>query len=398
MATYTNLSGFSVDGVVESSLQGKLLGIVDSLPTASSDLEGCVVLLSTDSRFYKCTSGTWTQIAVADSPDLSAYVLKTTTVNNKALSGNITLDASDVSAVPTTRKVNNKALSADISLSASDVGAVPTDRTVNNKALSSNISLGASDVGAVPTDRTVNGKPLSGNITLGASDVSAIASSYLSTSKPTSSSTDSQVPTSKAVYTAVNEVAGAVTSEATARGNADNNLQSQIDAIVASSDVKDIVGTYAELQAYDTSTLGNNDIIKVLSDSTQSNATTYYRWVITGGTGAWTLIGSEGPYLTPATASSTYVPKTTTVNSKALSGNISLSASDVSAIPSSYLSTATPSASSTDTEVPTAKAVNSALANANGFQVTAESGYYTLTDGNNVTLTNNTTYWTLSWS
>lgn len=36
-------------------------------------------------------------------------------------------------------------------LSASDVGAVPTTRTVNNKALSSNITLTASDVSAVPT-------------------------------------------------------------------------------------------------------------------------------------------------------------------------------------------------------------------------------------------------------
>lgn len=47
---------------------------------------------------------------------------------------------------------------------ASDVGAVPTSRTVNNKALSSDISLNASDVGAVPTTRTVNGKALSANI------------------------------------------------------------------------------------------------------------------------------------------------------------------------------------------------------------------------------------------
>lgn len=46
--------------------------------------------------------------------------------------------------------------------------------TVNNKALSSNISLSASDVGAVPTTRTVNGKALSGNITLSASDVKAL--------------------------------------------------------------------------------------------------------------------------------------------------------------------------------------------------------------------------------
>ena len=71
--------------------------------------------------------------------------------------------------------------------SAADVGAVPTSRTVNGKALSSNITLNASDVGArannwtptasevgaVPTSRTVNGKPLSSNISLTADDVGA---------------------------------------------------------------------------------------------------------------------------------------------------------------------------------------------------------------------------------
>jgi hypothetical protein len=54
---------------------------------------------------------------------------------------------------------------------------VDNTTTVNNKALSSNISLNASDVGAVPTSRTVNGKALSGNITLSASDVNALPSS-----------------------------------------------------------------------------------------------------------------------------------------------------------------------------------------------------------------------------
>lgn len=54
-------------------------------------------------------------------------------------------------------------------------GKVPTSRTVNNKALSSNITLSAADVNAVPTSRTVNGKPLSSNITLSASDVGALS-------------------------------------------------------------------------------------------------------------------------------------------------------------------------------------------------------------------------------
>ena len=67
-----------------------------------------------------------------------------------------------------------------------------------------------------------------------------------------------------------------------------NPLQSQIDALVSKADVVDVVGTYAELQAYDTTKLFVNDIVKVLDDSTHSNSRSYYRW-----TTAWTYIGSE---------------------------------------------------------------------------------------------------------
>ena len=48
---------------------------------------------------------------------------------------------------------------------AAEVGAVPNTRTVNNKALSGNITISASDVSGVPTSRTVAGLPLSGDIT-----------------------------------------------------------------------------------------------------------------------------------------------------------------------------------------------------------------------------------------
>ena len=85
-------------------------------------------------------------------------------------------------------------------------------------------------------------------------------------------------------------------NEATARENADIGLQGQIDAITSSSDVKDIVGTYTDLQNYDTQHLGNDDIIKVLQDSTHNDAMTYYRWLKASST--WQYIGQEGPYYT----------------------------------------------------------------------------------------------------
>ncbi len=123
------------------------------------------------------TDGAMTQAATKSA--LDDKVPASRKVNNKALSADITLDATDVSAVPTTRKVNNKALSADITLDAADVSAVPTTRKVNNKALSADVTLSAADVSAVPTSRKVNNKALSADITLTASDVSAYSKTQI---------------------------------------------------------------------------------------------------------------------------------------------------------------------------------------------------------------------------
>lgn len=98
----------------------------------------------------------------------------------------------------------------------------------------------------------------------------------------------------------------ALGTETTNRENADINLQNQIDGISASSDVVDIVGTYQELQNYDTQHLGNNDIIKVLQDSTHNNAMTYYRWNKTDT--EWIYVGQEGPYYTKSEIDTTLQP------------------------------------------------------------------------------------------
>lgn len=118
-------------------------------------------------------------------------------------------------------------------------------------------------------------------------------------------------------YALKSELNNAVGTETTAREQADIGLQEQIDGITSSSDVKDIVGTYAELQNYDTSTLGNNDIIKVLQDNTHNDAMTYYRWNTT--TQQFTYVGQEGPYFTKSESLSTFA---TIVYVDGLVGNI----------------------------------------------------------------------------
>lgn len=84
--------------------------------------------------------------------------------------------------------------------------------------------------------------------------------------------------------------------EIQARTDADDAIWAEIEEIEMSSDVVDIVGTYAELQQYDTSTLHNNDIIKVLSDETHQGETAYYRF--STSTSSFSYVGSEGPYYT----------------------------------------------------------------------------------------------------
>ena len=124
-----------------------------------------------------------------------------------------------------------------------------------------------------------------------------------------------------------------IATEAETRDAADLDLQGQIDAISSASDVVDVVGTYAELQNYDTSKLSDNDIIKVLTDETHDDAISYYRWDST--TNAFTYIGSQGPFYTKSETDATFVPQTRTINGKGLNSDVVLTAADVNALPAS---------------------------------------------------------------
>ena len=124
-----------------------------------------------------------------------------------------------------------------------------------------------------------------------------------------------------------------IATEAETRDAADLDLQKQIDAISSASDVVDVVGTYAELQAYDTSKLSDNDIIKVLTDETHDDAISYYRWDDTAS--AFAYIGSQGPFYTKSETDATFVPQTRTINGKGLNSDVVLTAADVNALPAS---------------------------------------------------------------
>lgn len=71
-----------------------------------------------------------------------------------------------------------------------------------------------------------------------------------------------------------------------------DTIEEDIEELKNNPDVVDIVATYADLQAYDTSSLTDKDIIRVLQDSTHGNKSTYYRW--TASSNSWTYVGEAG--------------------------------------------------------------------------------------------------------
>ena len=236
----------------------------------------------------------------------TTFSVDTTEIQEKLTAGeNITIDGSTISATDTTYSDFTGASSS----AAGASGLVPAPLAGDESKYLSGDGLWKT---ITPYSLPIASTTTLGGVKIG-NDLSIDSSGVLTTNLATVASTGSYtdlldkptiptVPTNVSAFTndagyqTASQVSSAVEMETQNREAADNNLQSQIDGITASSDVKDIVGTYAELQNYDTSTLGDNDIIKVLQDESHSNETTYYRW--STSTEVFTLIGEEGPYYT----------------------------------------------------------------------------------------------------
>ena len=74
-----------------------------------------------------------------------------------------------------------------------------------------------------------------------------------------------------------------------------NNLDEEVQEIKNNPDVVDIVDTYQDLEDYDTSTLTDKDIIRVLSDSQHDGYSTYYRF--DSDTNSFTYIGKVDAFV-----------------------------------------------------------------------------------------------------
>lgn len=223
------------------------------------------------------------------------------------------------------REAADSALSSSINSLSSSLSAETEAREQADAALEGSINNLTADLEEEATARETADTALGGRIDTVANNLATETANRISADEDLQADIVAEATARQNADTAINE---AITAEASTRQTADAGLQSQIDAITASSDVKDIVGTKAELNNYDTSTLGNNDIIKVLQDESENNATTYYRWNAT--TQQFTLIGEEGPYYTKSQADTLLNAKqnTLTAGSNVQIVNDTISATD----------------------------------------------------------------------
>ena len=341
----------------------------------------------------------------------------TAPVNGKAIASAISgkADSSDLANyVPTSRTINSKALTANISLTASDVGAAASSHnqasnTINlmtgySKAAGTATGIVATDTlnvalakieqvldtkqgggSYVPTSRTINSKALSSDITLTASDVGALPdSTVIPTITDTYSATSSNGMSGKAVASAISGKQDAISDLATIRSGAEAGAtalqQSDVSSTYSSTGTAPVNG-----KAVASAISGKQNTISDLAtirSGASAGATALQQSDVTdtySSTGTAPVNGKAVASAISGKADSSdlanYVPTSRTVNGKALTANITLSASDVSALPSStVIPTITDTYSATSSNGMSGKAVASAISN-KADTATSLSGY-----------------------
>lgn len=185
----------------------------------------------------------------------------------------------------------------------------------------------------------------------------------------------------------VNELGSSTTAVTSQKLVTDNVgiLQEKIDELKNSPDVVDIVATYEDLMDYDTSSLGDKDVIRVLVDETHDNESSYYRWDKTNS--QWVFIGAVEGYYTKAQTDDLLDEKQDTLTA---GSNIQISGSTISATDTTY--TAGNGLDLTGTTFSADTTVLATQADLATKQGTLTAGANISIDSNNVISATDTTY------
>lgn len=256
-------------------------------------------------------------------PSDTSKVSTSTTINGKALSSNITLTASDVSALPDTTEIPEK--TSDLTNDSDFVSDANYVHTDNNFTNTLEAKLNGIAEGATVDDHKWNDVSLSK--THSATSVDEVYIPYLSSTTSTSS---------KLMRGSVNPQSWSLAKfdDSAMLKSATPTAGDSSTKVATTAFVSDAIGTaisgvnsfeYEVVQSLPTTNIKDHTIYLVAKTGSTGDVYDEYLYI----NNAWEHIGSTDVDL------SGYVPTTRKVNNKALSSDITLTASDVGALPDS---------------------------------------------------------------
>ena len=265
---------------------------------------------------------------------VSGTNIKTVNSNSLLGSGNVALTASDVGAVPTSRTINGKALSSNVTLKTSDItndsgyitGYTETDPTVPSWAkASSKPSYTASEVGALP----LSGGTLTGTLKFTENSVEAnfrpANADYYSTISHLTSGNEATVFATKNGVTSFMFVNG----EDSVTNHASNRWQSLTPALQIKNN-KVAIGKLIANGVTPTYALDVNGTVNATSfEGSGSNLTGVVHTETDPTVPSWAKASSKPSYTASEVGA---VPTSRTVNGHALTGNVAVTASDLSIV------------------------------------------------------------------
>ena len=292
--------------------------------------------VTADNKKFLRNDNTWQDVTPANigaAPASHGYHVPTpgTADNKKFLRNDNTwqdVTPANIGAVPTGRKVNGKALTGDINLSASDVSAVPTSRTINSKPLTGDISLGASDVGAASASHSHSASDVGAAPVSHGNHVPAIETAnnakFLRNDNQWATVTPSNIGAAPASHG--NHVPATETADNAKFLRNDNSWQKVTPANI---------GAVPTSRTINSKPLTGN-INLTASDVGAASASHGNHVPSTGTADNKKFLRNDNTWQDVTPANIGAVPTSRTINSKPLTGDISLGASDVGAAATSH--------------------------------------------------------------
>ena len=346
---YSTSNGWSYN---EVTVDTTVVDTYSSTGTHAISGTGVAAALGTlDSSISATTGQAISAITITDGKITNSSKISVGDANQNAFS-NVKVGSTTISADTTTDTLELAAgglvtLTPDATNDKVTISAsyTETDPTVPSWAkASTKPTYTASEVGAVPTSRTVNGKALSSDITLSASDVSALPSStVIPTVVDTYSSSGTDAISGKGVAAALGTLDSSITATTGQAISAvtitDGKITGSSKISVgdanqnAFSNIKVGTSTIAADTTTDTVELVAGGLVSLTADTTNDKVTISASYTETDPTvPSWAKASTKPTYTASEVGA---VPTSRKVNGKALSADISLTASDVGALPDS---------------------------------------------------------------